>query len=99
MRVLFTTSAARPHLYPIVPLAWACRAAGHEVRVASGAKIADDIVHTGLPAVVSAGMPAKPRRVSWRRCTHRTRGPRSGRSTSTCSTTGNANTWSAWRTR
>lgn len=60
MRVLFTTSAARPHLYPVVPLAWACRAAGHEVRVASGAKIATDIVHTGLPAVVSAGMPAKP---------------------------------------
>jgi UDP:flavonoid glycosyltransferase YjiC (YdhE family) len=60
MRVLFTSSAARPHLFPVVPLAWACRAAGHEVRVASGAKIAPDIVHTGLPAVLSAGVPVHP---------------------------------------
>src|SRR5690349_11470899 len=55
MRVLFTSSAARPHLFPVVPLAWACRAAGHEVRVASAAKIATDIVHTGLPAVLAGG--------------------------------------------
>src|SRR5882724_3106945 len=60
MRVLFTCSAARPHLFPDVPLAWACRAAGHEVRVASAAKIGDDIVHTGLPAVLSGGVPAQP---------------------------------------
>jgi UDP:flavonoid glycosyltransferase YjiC (YdhE family) len=59
MRVLFTCSAARPHLFPVVPLAWACRAAGHEVRVASAAKIADDIVHTGLPAVLSDGIPQR----------------------------------------
>ncbi|TCO46631.1 nucleotide disphospho-sugar-binding domain-containing protein [Actinocrispum wychmicini] len=60
MRVLFTSSAARPHLFPVVPLAWACRAAGHEVRVASGVKIAADIVHTGLPAVLSGGVPVHP---------------------------------------
>jgi glycosyltransferase len=60
MRVLFTSSAARPHLFPVVPLAWACRAAGHEVRVASAAKIADDIVHTGLPAVVAGGAAVHP---------------------------------------
>lgn len=60
MRLLFTSSAARPHLFPVVPLAWACRAAGHEVRVASGVQIAPDIVHTGLPAVLSGGIPVHP---------------------------------------
>ncbi|NED83271.1 glycosyl transferase, partial [Streptomyces sp. SID11233] len=35
MRFLFTTFAARPHLYPMVPLAWSALAAGHEVRIAS----------------------------------------------------------------
>ena len=51
MRVLFTCQAALPHLYPLVPLAWALRAAGHEVRIASEARMAEPIVHTGLPAV------------------------------------------------
>lgn len=31
MRVLFTTFAARSHLYAQVPLAWALRSAGHDV--------------------------------------------------------------------
>jgi UDP:flavonoid glycosyltransferase YjiC (YdhE family) len=51
MRVLFTCQPALPHLYPLVPLAWACRSAGHEVRIASEAKIVEQIVHTGLHAV------------------------------------------------
>src|SRR5439155_2950073 len=51
MRVLFNCQAALPHLYPLVPLAWAFRAAGHEVRIASEAKMIDPIVHTGLPAI------------------------------------------------
>jgi UDP:flavonoid glycosyltransferase YjiC (YdhE family) len=51
MRALFTALGTRQHLFPIVPLAWACRAAGHEVRIAGAPSILDEIVHTGLPAV------------------------------------------------
>lgn len=51
MRLLFTTWAWRSHLYAMTPLAWACRAAGHEVLVASQPALAGEIVRTGLPAV------------------------------------------------
>jgi UDP:flavonoid glycosyltransferase YjiC (YdhE family) len=51
MRVLFTTYAARAHLYPMVPLAWACLVAGHEVRMASTPSLMDLIERTGLPGV------------------------------------------------
>jgi glycosyltransferase (activator-dependent family) len=51
MRVLFTTFAAKSHLYEMVPLAWALRTAGHDVRVASQPDLADDITRTGLTAV------------------------------------------------
>lgn len=51
MRVLFTTWAWPSHFFPLVPLAWAFRAAGHEVRVASQPALADEIVRSGLPAV------------------------------------------------
>ncbi|GAB2721549.1 nucleotide disphospho-sugar-binding domain-containing protein [Kitasatospora kifunensis] len=50
MRILFTTWAWPSHLYALVPLAWACRAAGHEVLVASQPEAFDEIVRTGLPA-------------------------------------------------
>ena len=60
MRLLFT--ATRPHLFPIVPLAWACRAAGHDVRVAGAPGAADDMVRTGLPAVVVGRAPVRPER-------------------------------------
>jgi glycosyltransferase len=52
MRVLFSSHPGQQHLFPIVPLAWACRAAGHEVRITGAPALADAIVHTGLPAVV-----------------------------------------------
>jgi hypothetical protein len=51
MRVLFTTWAWRSHLHAVTPFAWACRAAGHEVLVASQPGLVDEIVRTGLPAV------------------------------------------------
>ena len=35
MRVLITSAPMHGHLFPLVPLAWALRAAGHEVLVAS----------------------------------------------------------------
>jgi UDP:flavonoid glycosyltransferase YjiC (YdhE family) len=51
VRVIFTTWAWPSHLYALVPLAWACRAAGHDVLVASEPELVDEIVRSGLPAV------------------------------------------------
>lgn len=51
MRVLFVTFAARSHLYHQVPLAWALRGAGHEVRVAGQPDLADAVTGAGLTAV------------------------------------------------
>ncbi|MCO1574615.1 activator-dependent family glycosyltransferase [Crossiella sp. SN42] len=51
MRVLFTTFAAPSHLNLMVPLAWALRCAGHEVRVASQPNLAPAITEAGLTAV------------------------------------------------
>lgn len=51
MRILFTTWAWPSHLYPMVPLAWACRAAGHDVRVASQPALAGVVQRCGLPGV------------------------------------------------
>ncbi|GAA1306623.1 DUF1205 domain-containing protein [Streptomyces sanglieri] len=50
MRVLFVTLAASPHFHVQVPLAWALRTAGHEVRVASQPDLMDTINAAGLPA-------------------------------------------------
>src|SRR5262249_6339226 len=57
MRVLFTAVGGQPHLYPLVPLAWAFRAAGHEVRFASTPAQVRDIVHIGLPMVAVGSGP------------------------------------------
>ncbi|MEO3885611.1 nucleotide disphospho-sugar-binding domain-containing protein [Nonomuraea sp. B5E05] len=51
MRVLFTGWAWPSHLYPMVPLAWACLAAGHEVRVAVPPDVQDVILRAGLTPV------------------------------------------------
>jgi len=48
MRVIFTTWAWPSHLYALVPLAWALRAAGHEVLVASQPALMEAVRHTGL---------------------------------------------------
>src|SRR4051812_46742316 len=48
MRMLFTTWAWPSHYLPMVPLAWAARAAGHEVRIASQPALADTIARSGL---------------------------------------------------
>ncbi|TDC44519.1 activator-dependent family glycosyltransferase [Actinomadura sp. KC345] len=63
MRVLFTTLPVKAHLYLQVPLAWALRAAGHEVRFAVQPDIVDDVTGAGLTAVsigeaVQQGEPA-----------------------------------------
>jgi glycosyltransferase (activator-dependent family) len=57
MRVLFTIFPATAHLYPIVPLAWALQAAGHQVCVASHAgEVEPDMFGT----ITAAGLTAVP---------------------------------------
>ncbi len=52
MRVLLTTWAGRSHFFPMVPLAWALRLAGHEVRVATQPGFAGVVTQAGLPVTV-----------------------------------------------
>lgn len=56
MRVLFTTHTAKSHLFAQVPLAWALKAAGHEVHMAGQPDLADAVTGAGLTAV-TAGAP------------------------------------------
>ncbi|GHE70899.1 glycosyl transferase [Streptomyces longispororuber] len=51
MRVLFATWTGSSHLLPMVPLAWAARAAGHDVRMAAPPSCTDAVVGAGLTAV------------------------------------------------
>jgi UDP:flavonoid glycosyltransferase YjiC (YdhE family) len=51
MRVLFVTFAWASHFYPLVPLAWAFQAAGHDVRVATQPALTETVSHSGLTAV------------------------------------------------
>lgn len=51
MRVLITSIAHNTHYYHLVPLAWALKCAGHEVRVASQPRITDIITGSGQTAV------------------------------------------------
>ncbi|MFF8844563.1 nucleotide disphospho-sugar-binding domain-containing protein [Streptomyces sp. NPDC015127] len=53
-RVLFTTCPAAGHFYPMVPLAWALRAADHEVMVATPASLLTDVTRSGLPVAPCA---------------------------------------------
>lgn len=52
MRILFVTWSAPGHFNPMVPLARACLAVGHRVRVAGPPSCRSPIVSAGLPAVV-----------------------------------------------
>jgi glycosyltransferase len=51
MRVLVTAFAMDAHFNGVVPLSWALRTAGHEVRVASQPALTDSITRAGLTAV------------------------------------------------
>src|SRR5437763_75827 len=51
MRVLMSSWAWPSHYMPLVPLGWALRAAGHDVRVASQPALARVITDSGLVAV------------------------------------------------
>lgn len=50
MRVLFTSLPGVGHLFPVVPLAWALRAAGHTVLVATDRAFLQVVTGAGLPA-------------------------------------------------
>ncbi|NUK73925.1 activator-dependent family glycosyltransferase, partial [Streptomyces lunaelactis] len=51
MRVLFVANPEKAHVLAMVPLAWALRTAGHEVRFASTPWFADTLTQAGLTAV------------------------------------------------
>lgn len=51
MKVLFVCMPHNTHYFPMVPLAWAFRSAGHEVRVASQPDLTEGITGTGMTAV------------------------------------------------
>ncbi|TDD86526.1 activator-dependent family glycosyltransferase [Actinomadura darangshiensis] len=55
MRFLFASYAERTHFFPMVPIAWALRAAGHEVRVATQRPLVPAVLESGLPTVAVAG--------------------------------------------
>ncbi|QKW21681.1 DUF1205 domain-containing protein [Kitasatospora sp. NA04385] len=57
MRVLFTTWASPSHLFPMVPLAWAFQAAGHEVRVAVPPNCTAHVSGAGLTPVAVGPAP------------------------------------------
>ncbi|MCK2221105.1 DUF1205 domain-containing protein [Actinomadura sp. ATCC 31491] len=50
MRVLFTSSAWPTHFFAVVPLAWALRSAGHEIRVACQPSMVPTVTQAGLVA-------------------------------------------------
>jgi UDP:flavonoid glycosyltransferase YjiC (YdhE family) len=51
MRVVFVTFPVPSHYFPMVPLGWAMRAAGHEVRVTCPPSLTATVTGSGLPAV------------------------------------------------
>ncbi|QVJ02396.1 activator-dependent family glycosyltransferase [Nocardiopsis eucommiae] len=51
MRVLIAAYSEKTHFYNLVPIAWALRTAGHEVRVVSQPSLTSTIVEAGLTAV------------------------------------------------
>jgi UDP:flavonoid glycosyltransferase YjiC (YdhE family) len=51
MRVLFAVSSWTSHYFPMVPLGWALRAAGHDVRVACAPSDVDPLTRAGLVPV------------------------------------------------
>lgn len=54
MRILFTTFVGLGHFFPLVPLAWAARAAGHDVLFVSAGPPVEACARAGLPAVDAA---------------------------------------------
>ncbi|TVT60498.1 DUF1205 domain-containing protein [Amycolatopsis rhizosphaerae] len=57
MRVLFSTVGLAGHFFPLVSLAWAFRARGHEVLVACSEGFAQTALRSGLPVASSGRSP------------------------------------------
>lgn len=57
MRILFSTTAGSGHFGPLIPVARACLAAGHEVRVAAPASFASAVGRAGLEHAPFADVP------------------------------------------
>jgi hypothetical protein len=55
VRILFVTPPGLGHLFPIVPIAWALRVLGCEVRVATCGVSVSAATHAGLPSIDVAG--------------------------------------------
>jgi UDP:flavonoid glycosyltransferase YjiC (YdhE family) len=53
MRILFATVPLSGHFFPLVPLAWAYRAAGAEVLVTTSEDYLPTVLRAGLPATVA----------------------------------------------
>jgi len=53
MRILFTTVPLPGHFFPLVPLAWACRAMGHDVLVATSEDFVPEVLRSGLAATAA----------------------------------------------
>ena len=58
MRVLFSTTAGAGHFGPMIPIAQACLAAGHEVAVAAPAGFAAHVTNAGLAHLPFPDVPA-----------------------------------------
>jgi UDP:flavonoid glycosyltransferase YjiC (YdhE family) len=57
VRVLFLSLPSLGHLFPLIPIAWAARAAGHEVLVATFGESTGEAARAGLPVVdIAPGM-------------------------------------------
>jgi glycosyltransferase (activator-dependent family) len=65
MRILFATFSEKTHFIGMTPLAWALRAAGHEVRVASQPELAPTVAATGLPFVAVGSDHVLPQVIAW----------------------------------
>ena len=59
MRVLFSTTAGAGHFGPMVPVAQACAAAGHQVAVAAPVSFAEQVRRRGLPHLPFPDVPAE----------------------------------------
>src|SRR5829696_9846038 len=59
MRILFSTTAGTGHFGPMTAMARACRAAGHEVRVAAPESFAREVQRAGLEHAPFDDVPAE----------------------------------------
>jgi UDP:flavonoid glycosyltransferase YjiC (YdhE family) len=55
MRVLLAAASSPARLHNLVPLAWALRTAGHDVKIAGGPSFVEEVLRTGCVAVELGG--------------------------------------------